>query len=341
MSRRSSPIAWIAPKLIGDIVTHWHKFGERRKTVAFAVNVSHSVHLRDEFIKSGVRAEHIDGATPKPERDASLARLASGEIELVTNCMVLTEGWDMPEVGCCILARPTKKMGLFRQMIGRVLRPAAGQGRRHRARPQRRRVSTRLRRGPGSSGRSIRTFARPTRNMQHAARIPPRACSNARSAAPCASPASHAGIADSCRSGRPEPISFEDGDLGEVGRDRRINPSMYDPELRNRWHAMLVHIASERGYKPGWAAYKYKEKFDVWPPWGARPQPIEPTPEVQIVGALAADRLRKIAERRMSNHSFAAGELAPVFRGVGQPQSWAMSMDCQRRPLSFETGLIS
>ena len=112
------------PKLIGDIVTHWHKYGERRKTVAFAVNVAHSIHLRDEFVKSGVRAEHIDGSTPKPERDATLARLASGEIELVTNCMVLTEGWDMPEVGACILARPTRKMGLYRQMIGRVLRPA-------------------------------------------------------------------------------------------------------------------------------------------------------------------------------------------------------------------------
>src|SRR4029077_3362926 len=113
-------------KLIGDMVTHWHKYGERRKTVCFAVNVAHSIHLRDEFIKSGVRCEHIDGSTPKLERDATLERLASGEIELVTNCMVLTEGWDMPEVGCCILARPTKKMGLYRQMIGRVLRPAEG-----------------------------------------------------------------------------------------------------------------------------------------------------------------------------------------------------------------------
>jgi superfamily II DNA or RNA helicase len=71
------------PKLIGDIVTHWHKYGERRKTVCFASSVGHSVHIRDEFIKSGVRAEHIDGSTPKAERDASLARLASGEIELV------------------------------------------------------------------------------------------------------------------------------------------------------------------------------------------------------------------------------------------------------------------
>src|SRR6516165_7017305 len=67
------------PKLIGDIVTHWHKFGERRPTVCFATGVRHSVHLRDEFIKSGVRTEHLDGGTPKPERDASLARLASGE----------------------------------------------------------------------------------------------------------------------------------------------------------------------------------------------------------------------------------------------------------------------
>ena len=92
-------------KLIGDIVTQWHKFGERRKTVVFAVNVAHSVHIRDEFVSPACDAEHIDGSTPKPERDASLARLASGEIELVTNCMVLTEGWDMPDVGC-MRARP-------------------------------------------------------------------------------------------------------------------------------------------------------------------------------------------------------------------------------------------
>jgi DNA repair protein RadD len=114
------------PQLIGDIVAHWLKYSERRRTVAFTVNVGHSIHLRDEFSKSGVRAEHIDATTPKAERDATLARLASGDIELVTNCMVLTEGWDMPEVGACILARPTRKMGLYRQMIGRVLRPAPG-----------------------------------------------------------------------------------------------------------------------------------------------------------------------------------------------------------------------
>jgi hypothetical protein len=52
--------------------------------------------------------------------------LACGAIDVVSNCMMLTEGWDMPAVGCCVLARPTRKMGLYRQMIGRVLRPDDG-----------------------------------------------------------------------------------------------------------------------------------------------------------------------------------------------------------------------
>jgi DNA repair protein RadD len=53
------------PKLVGDIVTHWHKYGERRTTVAFACSVGHSIHIRDEFVRAGVRAEHLDGSTPK------------------------------------------------------------------------------------------------------------------------------------------------------------------------------------------------------------------------------------------------------------------------------------
>jgi DNA repair protein RadD len=79
-------------KLVGDIVTHWHKYGEHRRTVAFACSVGHSVHICDEFLRSGVRAAHIDGNTPMDERDDILAQLAAGEIEVVSNCMVLTEG---------------------------------------------------------------------------------------------------------------------------------------------------------------------------------------------------------------------------------------------------------
>ena len=113
-------------KLVGDIVSHWHRLGQGRQTVVFAVNVSHSVHVRDEFRRSGVLAEHIDGTTPLEERKRILTGLATGKVDIVCNCAVLTEGWDRPEASCLVLARPTKSLGLYRQMVGRVLRPAVG-----------------------------------------------------------------------------------------------------------------------------------------------------------------------------------------------------------------------
>jgi len=268
------------PKLVGDIVSHWHRFGERRKTVAFAVNVSHSVHLRNEFIESGVRAEHIDGGTPKPERDSTLQRLASGEIGLVTNCMVLTEGWDMPEVGAVILARPTKKMGLYRQMIGRVLRPAPGKTDaivldhsgavfRHgfvedpvewTLDPDRAAESAAHKsRGNGSTGPSLLEWAN---------------CGSVRVGG---EPCFHCGYL-------PQPparaVEIIAGDLGLVDAARRAHGAAYDPAERARWHSALVYIARERNYKPGWAAYKYKEKFGTWPP-SRFAEPTSPTPEIQ------------------------------------------------------------
>src|SRR5262249_44601367 len=86
--------------LVGDIVEHWLKYGERRRTVCFAVGVEHSVHIRNEFVQAGVRAEHLDGTTSVPEREAILARLASGETTVICNCQVLTEGFDCPDIGC-------------------------------------------------------------------------------------------------------------------------------------------------------------------------------------------------------------------------------------------------
>jgi superfamily II DNA or RNA helicase len=267
-------------KLIGDIVTHWHKYGERRKTVAFAVNVAHSVHLRDEFIKSGVRAEHIDGGTPKPERDVSLARLASGEIELITNCQVLSEGWDMPEVGCCILARPTKKMGLFRQMIGRVLRPAEGKPDaiildhsgavfRH-----------------GFAEDPVEWTLDPDERAEsaaHAARCTEHSKSRLLECFQCSAIRVAGEPCPSCGflpQAPPRPVPILDGDLGLV-QGGRANPADYTAQERAQWYAMLTAIQIERSFKKGWAAVNYKEKFGSWPPWGSNPQPIPPTPEVR------------------------------------------------------------
>jgi superfamily II DNA or RNA helicase len=49
--------------LVGDVITQWHRLAQRRRTIVFAVDVGHSVHIRNEFVKAGVRAEHLDGTT--------------------------------------------------------------------------------------------------------------------------------------------------------------------------------------------------------------------------------------------------------------------------------------
>jgi DNA repair protein RadD len=264
--------------LVGDIVTHWHKYGERRRTVAFAVNVAHSLHIRDEFIKSGVRAEHIDGSTPKPERDAVLARLASGKTELVSNCMVLTEGWDMPEVACCILARPTKKMGLYRQMVGRVLRPAEGKadaivldhsGAVYRHGFVEDRVTWTL--DPEKRATS------PTHNARLRSGYSSRLleCSQCGAMRVAGERCRHCGFLPQRP---PRAVVFRDGDLGRVDRNAHATVTEYD---RTRWHAMLRYIEINRPYRSGFANAKYREKFGAWPPWGSSPEPIAPSLEVQ------------------------------------------------------------
>ena len=112
--------------LIGDLYTQWAKHPPAR-TVAFAVSVAHSRAIVERFVAEGVRAEHLDGTTPEDERAAILARLASGETTLVSNVGVLCEGWDLPSCKRLIVARPTKSLGLWLQMAGRILRPHDGQ----------------------------------------------------------------------------------------------------------------------------------------------------------------------------------------------------------------------
>jgi hypothetical protein len=77
----------------------------------------------------------------------------------------------------------------------------------------------------------------------------------------------------------PAAVEICDGELGLVNDSQRTTGNTYSAAEREIWHAMLIWIAQERGYKPGWAAHKFKEKFGSFPAWGPAPQPIEPTPE--------------------------------------------------------------
>lgn len=116
-------------RILGDVVEEYVRHASGKRAVVFAVSVDASEKMALAFQQAGVPAEHIDGETPKEQRDATLARLRSGQTLVVCNCNVLTEGFDCPELEVCILTRPTLSPGLYLQMVGRVLRPAAGKER--------------------------------------------------------------------------------------------------------------------------------------------------------------------------------------------------------------------
>lgn len=116
------------PKIIGDICENWARQKDcvNRKTLIFATGIKHSIHIVEEFTKIGVKAAHVDGHTDKSERDRIVKEFSEGDIQVLSNCAVFTEGTDIPAASCLIFARPTKSLLLYLQVAGRGLRPYPG-----------------------------------------------------------------------------------------------------------------------------------------------------------------------------------------------------------------------
>ena len=107
-------------QLIFDAYNAYMK--DRHGVVIFCAGVEHAQDITDMFNQNGISAATINHKTPKDERRNILKAFEAGEIKVLPNMGVLTEGWDSFEVGGLIMARPTKSSLLFVQMIGRSLR---------------------------------------------------------------------------------------------------------------------------------------------------------------------------------------------------------------------------
>jgi superfamily II DNA or RNA helicase len=94
-----------------------------RKGLGFAPTVESAHHFSEAFTDAGVASAVVHGGTPREERRLILKRLSAGDVQVVWNCGVLTEGFDEPTVSCIVMARPTKSAPLYQQIIGRGLRP--------------------------------------------------------------------------------------------------------------------------------------------------------------------------------------------------------------------------
>lgn len=112
--------ASLAPEIVARAVLE-HAAG--RSVLAFWPTVSAAQAYADVASDLGLKTETVDGSMHASLRRDVLTRLHNGDTPQVSNCMVLTEGFDEQRVSCVVIARPTRSAPLYQQMVGRALRP--------------------------------------------------------------------------------------------------------------------------------------------------------------------------------------------------------------------------
>lgn len=101
------------------IVREYLNICPKDKALAFTANIEHCDELANEFRNNGITCQSIHGNLSLSKRAKYLQDFKSGRIQVLTNCQVLTEGFDEPSIQCLLMARPTTSKTLYMQMLGR------------------------------------------------------------------------------------------------------------------------------------------------------------------------------------------------------------------------------
>lgn len=254
------------PKLVGDIVEHWARLSEGRQTVVFTTTVAHSVSVCEAFRAVGIPAEHVDGHTAKDERKEILSRFKNGDTRVLCNCAVFTEGVDIPDISCVVMARPTKSLALYLQCIGRGMRPANGKtdmilidhaGACYEHGPAHEITEWTLDQNFKNSNK--KNDERKERNSRALTCDVCTCVYTGRLKCPdCGT------IPDIKKMGKD--VAYIDDQLGEVCFvTKTVKKKHYTTEDKQRFYAMLKHYVWQKGYKQGFVYHKYRDKFGVAP----------------------------------------------------------------------------
>lgn len=240
--------------LVAHVVETWLAKGENRPTFCFAVNRAHAAQLQKQFERAGVSSGYCDAFTDRIEMALLERQFRSGEIKVMCSVIKMTTGIDWP-VSCIIDAAPTRSEMRHVQKIGRGLRV-----------------------NPGTedlvildhAGNSLRLglvtdihhdrldTTQPGQKSERKAKAEklPKECAN------CAT--LHSGKTCPMCGHERQPaagVDTVDGDLVEVTRSK----AKVTKADKQKFYSMALGTACNRGYRRGWAANKYREKFGVWP----------------------------------------------------------------------------
>jgi len=108
------------------VVETWKKHATGRPTMAFTASVKQAYSLAEAFRQAGLRAEAADGTSDDARRRDVLDRFKAGQVDVLCNAMLWTEGLDVPQISCLLQVRPTRSDSCYVQMAGRALRLAPG-----------------------------------------------------------------------------------------------------------------------------------------------------------------------------------------------------------------------
>ena len=104
----------------------FEEYGKDRKGIVYAINISHAKKIVELYQEHGIKAVAIDSKTPTAERQADIETFKKGDIQVLVNVDIFSEGFDCPDVEFVQLARPTLSLAKYLQMVGRGLRVAKG-----------------------------------------------------------------------------------------------------------------------------------------------------------------------------------------------------------------------
>ena len=112
--------------VFGDVIENYRKLAEGKQAICYCTTINHSLAMEQAFNAAGIDARHIDGSTPKAERDRIINLFRNGQIDILCNVDLISEGFDVPDCECAILLRPTKSLTLYIQQSMRCMRYKPG-----------------------------------------------------------------------------------------------------------------------------------------------------------------------------------------------------------------------
>lgn len=112
--------------IYGDVISHYKKLSDGKQAICYCSTIEQSSKVAKAFTDSGIKAVHLDGDTPKAERKSIIEQFRNGEIMILCNVDLISEGFDVPDCNTAILLRPTQSLSLYIQQSMRCMRYKEG-----------------------------------------------------------------------------------------------------------------------------------------------------------------------------------------------------------------------